>query len=133
MSAAGENYFRYIPVRQRDVQWGLYVTGAGCTFIPPGQPYPPKNHPELYHFRWETGRTLPEYQVIYISGGEGLFESAPTGGKEFCPARSFSCFPACGTATGRSRTPAGRNTGSASTARSWIGWSSRSSSRPIRP
>ena len=46
MSAARENYFRYIPVRQRDVQWGLYVTGAGCGFIPPGQPYPPKSHPE---------------------------------------------------------------------------------------
>ncbi len=93
MSLAGENYFRYIPVRQRDVQWGLYVTGAGCTFIPPGQPYPPKSHPELYHFRWETGRTLPEYQVIYITGGEGLFESAPTGGKRILPGTVMLLFP----------------------------------------
>ena len=82
----GEDYFRYIPVRQRDVQWGLYVTGAGCTFIPPGTPqYPPETHPELYHFRWETGRTLPEYQIIYIAKGEGRFESAPTGGKDIVP------------------------------------------------
>jgi AraC-like DNA-binding protein len=93
MSVAGENYFRYIPVRQRDVQWGLYVTGAGCTFVPPGQPYPPKSHPELYHFRWETGRTLPEYQVIYITGGEGLFESAPTGGKNILPGTVIFLFP----------------------------------------
>ena len=36
----GEDYFRYIPVRQRDVQWGLYVTGAGCTSISPGEDLP---------------------------------------------------------------------------------------------
>ncbi len=88
-----ENYFRYIPVRQRDVQWGLYVTGAGCTFVAPGEPYPPKNHPELYHFRWETGRTLPEYQAIYITSGEGRFESAPTGGKEILPGTVILLFP----------------------------------------
>ena len=93
MSLARENYFRYIPVRQRDVQWGLYVTGAGCTFIPPHEPYPPKSHPELYHFRWETGRTLPEYQAIYISGGEGFFESAPTGGKKIAPGTVMLLFP----------------------------------------
>jgi AraC-like DNA-binding protein len=93
MATARENYFRYIPVRQRDVQWGLYVTGAGCTFVPPGQPYPPKSHPELYHFRWESGRTLPEYQVIYIAGGAGLFDSAPTGGQKIVPGTIILLFP----------------------------------------
>jgi AraC-like DNA-binding protein len=93
MANRGEDYFRYIPIRQRDVQWGLYVTGAGCTSIPPGEPYPPKTHPELYHFRWETGRTLPEYQVIYITRGEGLFESAPTGGKDIAAGAVILLFP----------------------------------------
>jgi AraC-like DNA-binding protein len=93
MATARENYFRYIPVRQRDVQWGLYVTGAGCTFIPPHEPYPPKSHPELYHFRWQTGRTLPEYQVIYITGGAGRFESAPTGGKQISAGTILLLFP----------------------------------------
>jgi AraC-like DNA-binding protein len=93
MSGPRENYFRYIPVRQRDVQWGLYVTGAGCTSVPPGQPYPPKSHPELYHFRWETGRVLPEYQAIYITSGEGRFESAPTGSKEILPGTVVLLFP----------------------------------------
>ena len=60
-----ENYFRYIPVRQRDIQWGLYVTGAGCTAVPSGTRYPPAVHPRLYDFTWEKGRVLPEYQIIY--------------------------------------------------------------------
>ena len=89
-----ENYFRYIPVRQRDVQWGLYVTGAGCTSILPGEsPYPPKIHPELYDFRWESGRTLPEYQLIYIAGGEGVFESAPTGEQNVAAGTVILLFP----------------------------------------
>ena len=88
-----ENYFRYIPVRQRDVQWGLYVTGAGCTFIPPGMEYPPQSHPELYQFRWDAGRTLPEYQVIYIARGQGVFESAPTGVQEIAPGTVILLFP----------------------------------------
>jgi AraC-like DNA-binding protein len=93
MKAFGENYFRYIPVRQRDVQWGLFVTGAGCTSIRPGEDYPPKPHPELYHIRWETGRTLPEYQVIYISRGKGVFESAPTGIQEISAGTIILLFP----------------------------------------
>jgi AraC-like DNA-binding protein len=89
-----DDYLRYIPVRQRDVQWGLYVTGAGCTFIPPGQKeYPPAKHPELYHFRWEAGRTLPEYQAIYITRGEGVFESAQTGTQNIVPGTVILLFP----------------------------------------
>ena len=93
MRTFGDDYFRYIPVRQRDVQWGLYVTGAGCTSIAPGEEYPPKPHPELYQLSWETGRMLPEYQVIYISRGEGVFESAPTGRREISPGTIVLLFP----------------------------------------
>lgn len=88
------NYVRYIPVRQRDVQWGLYVTGAGCTSIPPGSDhYPPHTHPELYFFRWQTGRTLPEYQIIYITRGRGIFESATTGVQEIAAGNVVLLFP----------------------------------------
>ncbi len=93
MRSFSEDYFRYIPVRQRDVQWGLYVTGAGCTSISPGEAYPPAQHPELYQLRWDTGRILPEYQVIYISRGRGIFESAPTGGKEIAAGTIILLFP----------------------------------------
>jgi AraC-like DNA-binding protein len=93
MKTFDEDYFRYIPIRRRDVQWGLYVTGAGCTSIPPGVDYPPAQHPELYDFRWSAGRTLPEYQAIYITQGEGVFESAVTGNEEIVPGTVILLFP----------------------------------------
>jgi len=96
MAVDRENYFRYIPVRRRDVQWGLYVTGAGRASIAPGEDYPPPVHPELYYFRWETGRTLPEYQAIAITRGAGVFESAPTGRKEIVPGTVLVLFPGVG-------------------------------------
>jgi AraC-like DNA-binding protein len=74
-----DEYFNYLPIRDRDVQWGLYVTGAGCCFVPPKSPYPLRRHPNPYQFTWHKGRVLPEYQVVYIRGGEGVFESGPTG------------------------------------------------------
>ena len=89
MMDSHKSYFRYIPVRQRDIQWGLYVTRMGCTKILPGAEYPPRTHPKPYDFTWQKGRTLPEYQVIYITAGEGLFESAPTGRKEVAAAAGF--------------------------------------------
>ncbi|OHB69990.1 MAG: hypothetical protein A2V70_05765 [Planctomycetes bacterium RBG_13_63_9] len=88
-----KSYFRYIPVRQRDIQWGLYVTGVGCTKILPGAEYPPRTHPKPYDFTWQKGRTLPEYQVIYITAGEGVFESAPTGRKEIAAGDVILLFP----------------------------------------
>jgi AraC-like DNA-binding protein len=93
MTEPAEDYFRYIPVRPRDVQWGLYVTGAGCTTIAPHSPYPPARHPELYDFTWQRGRTLPEFQVVYITTGVGEFESAPTGPRMIGPGTVFLLFP----------------------------------------
>ena len=93
MPPCEENCFRYVPVRPRDVQWGLYVTGAGQSCVQPGQPYPLEPHPELYQFGWEAGRTLPEYQAIYITRGAGLFESSPTGAVKIGPGMVILLFP----------------------------------------
>lgn len=40
--------------------------------------YPPKGHPGVYNFKWETGRVLPEYQILLIAEGQGTFESSKT-------------------------------------------------------
>lgn len=75
MSAADKSFFRYLPLSDRLEGWGLYLTGAGCSRVPPQSDYPRQGHPEIYQFTWDQGRTLPEYQLIYVTRGEGEFES----------------------------------------------------------
>jgi AraC-like DNA-binding protein len=75
-----DNYYKYLPVSEEDESWGLCVLNAGCSIVQKGQEYPAKRHPRHHYFDWENGRILhDEYQIIYITGGEGVFESASTG------------------------------------------------------
>jgi hypothetical protein len=71
-----QTFFRYFPISGRDRLWGLYLTTAGESRIPPGAPYPPTGHPGGYHFDWRRGRVLREYQFVYISAGRGVLEIA---------------------------------------------------------
>lgn len=73
------DFFHYLPVTDRDMRLGLYVTGAGRSKIRPLTPYPAPGHPDLYHFTWGEGRVLPEFQIILITRGRGEFESREVG------------------------------------------------------
>lgn len=66
---------RYLPVNDKDINWGLAVSTAGFQSIIPGASYPPKGHPSRYWFDPVRGRTLPEYQLIYVTRGRGFFRS----------------------------------------------------------
>ena len=72
-------FYHYLPVTEDAMRWGIYITGAGRGVVAAGQSYPPASHPNLYRLDWQRGRTLPEFQVILITDGEGIFESEPTG------------------------------------------------------
>lgn len=67
-------YSRYLPVEPSLIDWGMYVLDAGSQDVAPGSKYPVGRHPEEYLFSWKKGRVLEEYQLIYISAGEGVFE-----------------------------------------------------------
>lgn len=69
------NFFKYLAPSPEEKNWGIYLTVAGCTEILPGMEYPFGKHPKGYHFRWENGRILNEYQIVYITEGEGFFET----------------------------------------------------------
>ena len=69
------NYYKYLPVSQEDENWGLCVLNTGCTHVEPSGCYPSKTHPSHHNFNWKNGRILNEYQVIYITKGQGIFES----------------------------------------------------------
>ena len=79
MLSTKDNSFIYLPISENNLLWDLYITGIGYAHIRPEQAYPPKGHPEIYDFKWKTGRVLPEYQIIYIFEGRGVFESVYTG------------------------------------------------------
>jgi AraC-like DNA-binding protein len=61
---------------ERDKLWGLTVTTIGYEEIRPGDSYPTKGHADGYYFDVDKGRTLNEYQLLYIPEGEGTFRSA---------------------------------------------------------
>lgn len=69
------NFYKYLPVSQEDESWGLTVLNAGCTHISASNDYPSRNHPAHHNFNWQSWRVLREYQIIYITNGQGIFES----------------------------------------------------------
>lgn len=71
-----DHFFRYLRVDARSRKWGMYVTTCGRSMISTnGAFYPPVQHPPLYHFDWEHGRTLNEYHILFVSEGFGSFET----------------------------------------------------------
>ena len=69
-----EEFSKYLTPGDDDKDWGLYLNVAGKTIIPPGTIYPSKSHPSGYYFTWDIGRILHEYQIVYITDGEGIYE-----------------------------------------------------------
>jgi AraC-like DNA-binding protein len=93
MAKPARDFFRYLPPSDRAMQWGLYVRGAGFQSIEPHGRFPPSEHPQGYMFSWPHGRTLDEYQTLYITRGKGVFESSVTGVKEVVAGSVLMLFP----------------------------------------
>lgn len=67
---------KYLVVNPRDVQWGLTVSTIGYEEIGVADTYPTRGHADGYYFDIDKGRVLNEYQLLYITEGEGVFNSA---------------------------------------------------------
>jgi AraC-like DNA-binding protein len=76
MKRKTDQKINYMTVNETDELWGLYTTTIGSQVISPHSNYPPKTHPAAYWFSPNTGRVLQEYILLYVTKGEGLFESA---------------------------------------------------------
>jgi AraC-like DNA-binding protein len=66
---------KYLLESEEDVLWGLTVSTTGFQHIGRGEEYPPQHHPLRYLFSTRKGRTLNEYQLIYLTHGAGYFVS----------------------------------------------------------
>ena len=64
---------KYLVANERDALWGLTVSTVGYDKLNPGDPYPTKGHAGGYYFDVARGRTLDEYQMLYLLDGEGVF------------------------------------------------------------
>ncbi|BDI28379.1 transcriptional regulator [Capsulimonas corticalis] len=88
-----KHFYRYLPVGEEVRRQSLFVVSGGYTLIPPHTPYPPLNHPDDHDLRWTQGRTLQEYQVIYITRGGGVFQSRLGGSAQIKAGMLFMLFP----------------------------------------
>ena len=85
--------FKYLITNEKDKRFGLYVNAVGFQAINAGSAYPPRNHPEEYHFTTQKGRTLHEYQLVYITKGKGTFSSESTPEQEVSKGQLLVLFP----------------------------------------
>jgi len=63
----------YMVSTNEDDLWGITVTTVGQQSITKNEAYPPKNHPIEYFFNVDKGRVLNEFQLLYITNGNGIF------------------------------------------------------------
>ena len=68
-------FFKYLTPGEDDKNWGIYLNVAGKDRSLPNAVYPKQEHPSGYYYTWKKGRVLNEFQINYISEGEGIFES----------------------------------------------------------
>jgi len=88
-----KTYFQYLTCSEEDEKWQLVCTDAGFTEVPSYTFYPPNKsgHPRAFQYV-ATGRTLNEFQIVYITKGKGVFETL---GKKFdiIPGSIMIVFP----------------------------------------
>lgn len=84
---------KYITINPADQQWGLAITSVGHQSIAENEVYPPQGHPMRYIFDTGSGRTLNEYQLLYITKGKGRFNSEASGRKALEGGHMFLLFP----------------------------------------
>ncbi len=67
----------YLDLEQHEVaqNLGINILDIGHYIHPANRPYPDLSHPDSHYFEWEKGRSLSEYQIIYVIKGEGYFEA----------------------------------------------------------
>ncbi|GHV75209.1 transcriptional regulator [Spirochaetia bacterium] len=66
------SFLHYLPYSAEDERFGMVCTTAGSADILPNTVYPPRinDHPLIFR-QVAVGRVLPEFQIVYITKGQG--------------------------------------------------------------
>lgn len=73
---AMDYFLQDLPYSEEDAKLGMVCTTAGFANVPPGTEYPPRKNDYSISYRTVTeGRILPEFQMVYVTSGEGIFKS----------------------------------------------------------
>ena len=87
------NYYKYFPVSDDDMAWGIYIENVGVSEVLKGEQYPLTGHPVSHYFTYEKGRYLSSYQILLIADGQGVFESKSTGAIALGPGSMILLYP----------------------------------------
>jgi len=88
------NYFKYLNISDTEEKWGFYITTVGYSRVDANQRYPNnKDHPQSHYLDWNKGRILNGYYIIFISRGQGVFESAQTHAVTISEGTCFFLYP----------------------------------------
>ena len=93
MIYSSNNRKNYLTINSADQKWGLAINSVGHQSIAENEVYPPNAHPTRYLFNVENGRTLNEYQLLYITKGRGTFCSKSAGKFSVKEGHMFLLFP----------------------------------------
>ena len=84
---------KYIIENKHDLLWGLSINTVGYETINKGEKYTTANHQTGYYFSPRKGRILQEYQLVYISEGEGTFKTQSIEATTIKAGTMFLLFP----------------------------------------
>lgn len=84
---------KYLIVNDKDRSFELSINTVGYQSIRPNSPYPVRNHPTGYFFNAQKGRVLREYQLLYITKGQGSFASDDTPDRQVGKGHLIVLFP----------------------------------------
>jgi AraC-like DNA-binding protein len=93
MTLQYNRYYKYLTAIEEDKKWGIFLSGAGHVHVEKNTEYPFTDDPSHHYFNFATGRRLSEYQILYISRGEGYFESENTNIRKIKAGDVFILFP----------------------------------------
>jgi len=85
--------FKYLPAAPRDRDWGWNVSAVGWSRVQAHEHYPPAAHPQGYDYEWPHNRVLQEFQCIYITRGQGTFQTKASGRHTIKAGSLFFLFP----------------------------------------